>query len=287
MCILDDPHKHAKDSRTAKSDLVQLNQNEVILYKITVDSEDLTFLQVHGIIMIFTWILIASTGALISRYFKNSWTDNLICGKAAWFAVHRFLMSIAAVLTTIGFLFILVFTQGTWVDQGLTRPFVHSITGVLVISLAFFQPFTALFRCEPDSRYRFIFNYIHAFLGFSTLILSITTLFLATYFHIFKDNKGRIIMIVWTVWIVLIFAVFEIIQSYSRKKQAGSSYTNINASNTTIGEIVENPTSSTITLTRFDTHQEATIEQKSKNILLAIHILVAVTLSIILTTLIV
>jgi hypothetical protein len=94
-------------------------------------------------------------------------------------------------------------------------------------------------------------------------------------------------MIIWIAWTVLVVTIFEVIQSYSRKKNGGSNYTNINASNTTIAGIVEIPASSTITLTRFDNQQEATIEEKSKNILLAIHVLVAITLSIILTTLII
>jgi len=237
--------------------------------------------------MVFTWILIASTGALISRYFANSWTDKLICGKAAWFAAHRFLMSLAAILTILGFLFILVSLQGTWVDYGITRPYAHSITGVLVISFAFFQPFIALFRCDPDSRYRFIFNYIHAFIGFSALILSNAALFLATYFQLFKNNNARIIMIIWIGWTVLVVTIFEVIQAYSRNKNDGSNYTNINTSNTTIAGIVDIPSSSTLTLTRFDNQQEATVEEKTKNILLAIHVLVAIILSVILTTLII
>ncbi|CAF4176970.1 unnamed protein product [Rotaria sp. Silwood2] len=280
-----EPQKHFEDSHTALSQIVQLNQNKTILYKIntTDDGESLTFVRVHGTIMIFTWILIASTGALIARYFKNPWANHLICGKAAWFAAHRFLMSTAAILTVLGFLFILVFLQGTWVDQGPTRYYAHSITGVIVISFAFFQPFMALFRCEPDSRYRFIFNYIHGFIGFSTLILSISTIFLATYFKVLKDTKARILMIVWIVWIVLIFIIFEIIQSYYRKKLNESGYSNINVSSTTIGEIVESPKPSTITLTHFVNDDENTSEKKSKNVLLAIHILMAAVVSIVMT----
>ncbi len=70
-------------------------------------------------------------------------------------------MSIAAVLTILGFLFILLALRGQWVNpQDEKRYFIHTVTDVLVISLAFFQPFFALFCCKPDSRYRFIFNYL-------------------------------------------------------------------------------------------------------------------------------
>ncbi|CAF0777541.1 unnamed protein product [Rotaria sordida] len=280
-----DPQKHFDDSHTALSEFVQLNQNKTILYKInsTDDGGSLTFVRVHGVIMVFTWILIISTGVLISRYFKNSWATNFICGKAAWFAAHRFLMSMGAILTVLGFLFILVFNQGSWVEKGPTRAFAHSITGVIAISFAFFQPFIALFRCEPDSRFRFIFNYIHAFVGFSAFILSIAALFLATYFRILKDTKARLFMILWIGWIGLIFIAFEIIQSYFRKKSNESGYSNINVSNTTIGEIVESPKSSTTNLTHFVQQQENTLERKLKHVLLAIHVLIAVIIAIMMT----
>ncbi|CAF0735095.1 unnamed protein product [Adineta steineri] len=281
-----DPIRHAKDSRTTQSGFVQLNEKETILYKIPNVAVDLTFARAHGIIMIFTWILIVSTGVLISRYFKNAWLHTLICGKAAWFAAHRFLMSIATILTVLGFLFIFVFRQGLWIDLGLTRAFAHSITGVIMIGLAFFQPFIALFRCEPDSRYRFIFNFIHTFVGFSSLILSNATLFLATYFPIFKDNRGRIILIIWLGWIVFIFTIFQIIQSYYRKKNNESGYTNLNSSNTTIADLVENSMTPKTTSVRLTNEQETSFEEKLKNVLLAIHILVAAILSIMLTTLI-
>ncbi|CAF3464663.1 unnamed protein product, partial [Rotaria sp. Silwood2] len=82
---------------------------------------------------------------------------------------------------------------------------------------------------------------------------------------------------------VLIFIIFEIIQSYYRKKLNESGYSNINVSSTTIGEIVESPKPSTITLTHFVNDDENTSEKKSKNVLLAIHILMAAVVSIVMT----
>jgi low affinity Fe/Cu permease len=182
----------------------------------------------------------------------------------------------------------LVVLEGKWVskDDG-KRPYAHSITGILVISLAFFQPFIALFRCEPDSRYRFIFNYIHGFFGVIAFVLAIATLFLATYFQVFKDHKARIVMIVWTIWIVFIFITFEIIQNYYRKAAGQSPFSDINSSNKIIDELVENPTSPTISLVPASNQQETALEEKIKNIFLAIHILIAAILSIFFSTLII
>jgi len=232
-------------------------------------------------------MLIVSTGVLISRYFKNAWLTTLICGKNAWFAAHRFLMSIAAILTILGFLFILVGLKGTWVDRhDEPKHFTHSVTGALVISFAFFQPFLALYRCEPVSRYRFIFDYIHRFIGFSALLLSIVTLFLATYFKLFTTGEARIIVIVWIIWIILIFIAFEVVQQFFRAHNRQSGYTNIDSSNKTIEELVESPTSSTAQLNRDNNEEETSPEEKIKNILLAIHILIAIVLCVIFSTLI-
>ena len=99
-------------------------------------------------------------------------------------------MIIVAILTILGFLFILVFLQDTWVDKGPTRPYGHSITGVTIIGLAFLQPFIPLFCYEPQSLNRYIFSFIHAFVGFLAFILSFATLYLATYFKMLKDTKA-------------------------------------------------------------------------------------------------
>lgn len=266
-----------------------MNKNENILYKVTnPDVVDLTkYYQAHGIIMVFAWIFFASTGILISRYFKTSWANSLVCGEAAWFAGHRFLLSTTTILTILGFLFILVACQGIWVaptDE--IKHYIHSITGVIVISFAFFQPFIALFRCKPNSKFRFIYNYIHGFIGFSAFILSIVTLFLASYFKLFKDNEGRLAMIVWIIWLVLIFIIFEIMKNYFGKRNDQSRYTNINSSNKTHEEIVEMPVSSSGTSSHSNNEQKPTMEDKLKNIFLAIHILIAAIISIFLATLI-
>jgi len=197
-------------------------------------------------------------------------------------------MSIAVVLTVLGFLFVLVALKGTWVGvHEEKKHFIHSVTGALVIGFAFFQPFIALFRCDPDSRYRYIFNVLHALVGFSAFSLSIVTLFLATYFGLFKDNKSRLVMIVWTIWIVLIFILFEVLQHYIRTKYGEILYGNINASNKTSDDLVEIQTSLTVTSSLITSQQETTSEDKIKNILLATHILIAAILSIYFTTLIV
>ena len=233
------------------------------------------YFQVHGIVMIIVWIFLSSTAAIIARYFKTSWGSKFICGKAAWYTIHRFVMSLSVILTMIAFLFVLVALQGNWVSSDEdVKHYAHSITGAIVISFAFFQPFLALFRCDPGTRYRFIFDYLHAFIGVSALLLSIVTLFFATYFKFFEGKEGaRIIMIIWTIWIVFIYMAFEIIRRYFTMRNGNVGYTNVDISNKRVDDD-DDSFAASISSTR------ETSEQKIKNVLLALHILIAAILSI-------
>ncbi len=199
---------------------MQLDQQEIIIYN--VDSSDfpqMGLIKAHGIIMIFTWILFASTGILSARYFKPVWPEKKACGKAIWFTIHRPVMISVVVLTLTAFGLILIYTKGTWVSQTDQRIFAHSIVGIIVISFVVIQPIMALFRCKPDAEYRFIFNYAHRFIGLSALLLSIVAIFIALFFSQFnfQNNAAWGILIAWICWIFSIFIIFWLIDYYFEK----------------------------------------------------------------------
>jgi len=215
--------RHSRNSRSALSQNVLLNRKETILYNTqSIEADSTSLMKAHAIIMIFTWIVLVSTGILIARYFKRSWSDRKICRKAVWFAIHRTIMTSVAILTLISFVLIIVYKKGQWISKTDQREFVHSIIGIIVISFAIIQPFMALFRCNPDDRYRFIFNYVHATVGFSAFILSIAAIFLAMFFtqFNFQANKEWAIVAAWSCWLPVIFVIFEIIEIYFRKSSS-------------------------------------------------------------------
>lgn len=196
---------------------MQLNQQETIISNLDAsDSPRISLAKAHGIIMIFAWILFASTGILIARYFKPSWPEQKVCGKAIWFAIHRPVMISVVVLTIIGFILILVYTKGTWVPKSLAREFAHSIIGIITIIFAISQPIMALFRCTPDAENRFIFNYAHRFVGLTALLLSIVAIFIAMFFteFNFQGNAQWGLLIAWTCWIFFIFIIFWLLDFY-------------------------------------------------------------------------
>ncbi|CAF3848926.1 unnamed protein product [Rotaria magnacalcarata] len=215
--------QHAQNSRVSLSQTVSLNRNEIIIYDLqSVGSDSTGLMKAHGIIMVFTWIVLVSTGILVARYFKQSWPKSKICGKAVWFGIHRTIMTCVAILTLVAFILILVYKKGQWISQKNQREFAHSIVGILVISFSIIQPFMALFRCNPDAHYRFIFNYVHATVGFSALVLSIAAIFLAMFFTQFQFqlNKEWSILVVWSCWLPIAVIIFETIEFYFRKKNS-------------------------------------------------------------------
>ncbi|CAF1221499.1 unnamed protein product [Adineta steineri] len=209
-------------SETALSQNVQLNQQTKVVYNIdgSGDSAQSNLMKAHGIIMIFTWILFVSTGIILARYFKQTWPNKKLCGHPIWFAVHRALMPCTALLTIIAFILILVYEKGKWIEKDEQPEFAHSIVGILVICFVIIQPIMALFRCKPDAHYRFIFNYLHRFVGISALILSIVAMFLAMFFTQFNFRATKVwgILVAWSCWLPIIFIIFWFIDFHYKQE---------------------------------------------------------------------
>ena len=57
--------------------------------------------------MVFAWMLIASTGILVSRYYKYLWHSKIICYSRFFLSAHRALMVSVFALSMIAFLIML------------------------------------------------------------------------------------------------------------------------------------------------------------------------------------
>ncbi|CAF3678331.1 unnamed protein product [Rotaria sp. Silwood1] len=79
------------------SQTIQLNQPGII----TINNFEgsVVLIRAHGIIMLFIWMLCVSTSIILARYFKKSWPTRKICDKPIWFAIHRLVMTFAAIMT--------------------------------------------------------------------------------------------------------------------------------------------------------------------------------------------
>jgi hypothetical protein len=182
-------------------------------------NQDYTLAHAHGTVMVIAWMMFASTGILFARYGRLLHVNRRvkILGELIWFQIHRLALCIAAIATLLGFFLILAQAEGQWTDNDNGRLFAHSICGVIIVCCAQIQVWMALFRCHPESRFRFIYNWMHRLTGLLAFILSIPAIFLVT-FILPKYHRGLItILSLWSAWVVIIVIIFEIIEYRCRK----------------------------------------------------------------------
>ncbi|CAF1324273.1 unnamed protein product [Rotaria magnacalcarata] len=242
-----------------------------------------TLIQAHAMAMILSMMTFGSTGIIIARYGRSLrfGTYKQLLGKAVWFQIHRFFLSISSLLILTGFLFILVWAGGQWVDPqrlGL-RLFAHSIMGGTIVCCAMIQIWLTLYRCNPNSRFRFIFDWSHRIVGLLAFILSIPTIFLAL--SLMRKYHIALVTIIsiWAVWIVMVVMICEKIE-HKRRVSAAAMANNIQqcdrnqeTMNTNIRPDIEAGTHTTVV---------NQYHNQIKLLLFLIHFIISITLSILL-----
>ena len=243
---------------------------------------DYRYADAHGTVMVLAWMVFASTGILFARYGRllRFGVRRQLLGETIWFQAHRLALSLAALATLLGFFLVLVQAAGTWVDPVAdgTILFAHSILGVIIVGCATLQVWMALFRCHPNTRFRFVFNWAHRATGVLSFTLSIPTIFLIAY--VLPQYRSGLVAILslWTAWAVIVVIAFEILNYMSRSESTVSSVYigkrhvehEMEASDSTPhpDEIVK------------EEHVESERLNRMKLILLAIHVVVSLALSI-------
>jgi hypothetical protein len=237
-------------------------------------NEDYTLAHAHGTVMVIAWMLFGSTGILFARYGRSVHISGQakILGELIWFQVHRFALCTTAIATLLGFLLVLAQAQGQWVNVSYGgQQFAHSILGGMIVCCAQIQVWMAVFRCHPDSRFRYIFNWMHRLTGLFAFTLSIPTIFLICF--VLTDYQSGLIAILslWSAWVVIIVVVFEIIEYRSRKTSALSTDDRKQFQTTTPISIETN---------RMDRIDDASIQSfsKIKLFFFCLHIIIAICL---------
>ena len=76
--------QHPTDAdKAASPDAVYLSQALIL------EPKSPLLIQLHGALMIFAWLFLASTGMFTARYYKNTHTSSKPCGVAFWFSVSN------------------------------------------------------------------------------------------------------------------------------------------------------------------------------------------------------
>lgn len=146
---------------------------------ITGPPEDLTgsrsplLVKYHGAFMLIAWTSTVSAGVIMARYFKPDWPERNILGQKVWFQLHRMLMTITVLLTSVSFVLPFMY-RGGWSK----RAGIHPYLGCVVMALAVIQPVMALFRPEPDASRRYIFSWMHFGTGTVAQVVAVIAIFL-------------------------------------------------------------------------------------------------------------
>ncbi|KAK3593609.1 hypothetical protein CHS0354_018708, partial [Potamilus streckersoni] len=181
-----------------------------------------SLVKVHGSLMIVGWILLASIGIVLPRFYKPVWPNSKLCGEKVWFQLHRACMVLVLLLVAVSFIIIFIHVRG-YREIGNTKfKMAHPILGIIIMALTIINPIMALFRPQPGAPRRKIFNFAHWGVGTSSHILSIINIFIGVSLGP-SDMSRKVEYVLWAYvawWIaVMIFLeVHDYIQSRKAKK---------------------------------------------------------------------
>ncbi|XP_040923912.2 putative ferric-chelate reductase 1 isoform X2 [Betta splendens] len=129
-------------------------------------------MKTHGAMMMLAWMLTGSVGTFVASFYKPDWPNQSLLGQKVWFQVHRGLMMLTVMLTTVAF-FLPFFYRKAWSKHAGVHPYL----GCCVLALSLTQPIMAVFRPPPDSHRRCIFNWAHWAVGSLTELMAVAAMF--------------------------------------------------------------------------------------------------------------
>ncbi|KAF8569940.1 hypothetical protein P879_03849 [Paragonimus westermani] len=162
-------------------------------------------MKTHGCLMVLAWVLCASVGVILSRYYKDMWPNSGLFGDPVWLQSHRILQASCVILTCIAILLALIFCEGY--SKVSTYPYyVHPILGLIVFLLALINPLITLCRCKIDNPNRPWFNWTHFFIGTFAHVLSVPTMMLG----LRMPAAGfQLQFLNYPLWILIFFVIFQ------------------------------------------------------------------------------
>ncbi|XP_012555832.2 ferric-chelate reductase 1 isoform X1 [Hydra vulgaris] len=180
-----------------------------VVQDISFDTISIKLIKAHGSLMVLAWIFFIICGIFTSRYMKPILTSK-IAGKDAWFRIHQSIMIIGLLCMISGFVIILVHFNG----KLYLKNDIHHWLGFTAIILGLLQPTLAIFRCAPDHSKRYLFNWIHRFIGMSAWLIAVSSIV----FGLKKLSLNFIPAIAFAGIVLVLFIGLDLIQLSSQYK---------------------------------------------------------------------
>ncbi|KAH9491836.1 DOMON domain-containing protein frrs1L [Bulinus truncatus] len=176
------------------------------------NSDNNGLVKTHGCLMVVAWILLASIGTVVARFYKPVLNGTLISQKV-WFQLHRSSMVLVLCVTAAAFIIIFV-KEKEWSKLEGEESYLrgHPIMGVIVMILTISNPVMALFRPHPGTPKRPIFNWAHLFVGLSAHILGVITIFFGVKLQS-ADTPDYAVKILgaYVAWQIFVYILLELI----------------------------------------------------------------------------
>lgn len=174
----------------------------------------------HAILNIIAWILLASAGLLVARYFDSIWpeyerrvvvdSNGVATGeklqrrrRVSFFNVFQPILVTVAIMTWIAFFCILWELDWKWTSGG-SNEIWHSILGVIVLVCAFLGPIVGVLRPTPRTVRYCLWYWIHWLITTLALCLAVPVVFLG------MDN-ARLDLWSWCSWLLFGWCIFHFI----------------------------------------------------------------------------
>lgn len=175
--------------------------------------------KLHAILNIIAWVLLASAGVLVARYFDSVWPEyerrvvvdgsgNVTGEKLqrrrqfSYFAILPPLMLTVAILTWIAFFCILAELNWTWTSGN--HQMWHSILGVIVLVSAFLAPIVGILRPPSRTKRYCVWYWIHWIIVSLAHCLAIPVIFLGM-------DIPRLDLWAWCSWLLFAWCIFHFI----------------------------------------------------------------------------
>jgi len=157
----------------------------------------------HGCLMIIAWMMSASLGIIMARYYKRMWPNDRLCANKVWFSVHRFCQLLAMFCTIVGVILIFVH-MGGWHHLPDYPAKAHPPLGIAVLVLTILNPLVAACRPSTKKSTRPVFNWFHWLFGSVAYALAAPTLFIGL-------SMPKAFTPSWATWVLVAFYLFHVI----------------------------------------------------------------------------
>ncbi|EFO25902.2 hypothetical protein LOAG_02587 [Loa loa] len=187
----------------------------------------------HGILMLVGWMSLIPSGIAAARYLREHWPETKPFGLKIWFHIHRTMNYLAVILVIVGVLSVFIGKEWRWTGPSISKTIqrnfsagsFHSIIGAIATGIMLIQPVGALLRCDEESKFRTVFNWLHRIFGFLSFLLAQIAIILSVIFFRLWIARWAAIVLYVLYLILIAFLLFLMKKTNSLKRQQNTSVT--------------------------------------------------------------